>query len=218
MGKMTQPLLAILIVTLGLGPAGPALAADTDAPAIEHVEAASTPRGEPFVVRASIRDPSGVFDPSLLYRFQGQESFQRVQLVAVPGEADVFVATIPSALLTASTPALEYFIEAYDNEGNGPATKGSAENPIVVTINDDTAKSPDETLPDSNNPNPDPEGEVEDSSLGLWLGIGAGAAAAVVVVAAGVAVGVTYFIYSSRPDTRDEVTISVQGPSPVAVP
>lgn len=179
-----------------------------------------------MVVRATIKDPAGIFDPSLIYRLDAKGEFQRMAMLAVPGEADTYVATIPAVVLGEKAAKVEYFIEAYDNEGNGPTTFGSEEEPVTLSIG---AAAPDEGVTEgtkstdtsSNTENGKgtaaaEESEAEGSGIGLWLGVGAGVATVVVVAAVATAAGIGAYLYLNRPDTRDEVTISVSGPTPVA--
>ncbi len=228
--KIPPPLAFALVGAMALPlfvTSSAALAADESPPVITHEAAAAATRGKPLVVRATIKDPAGIFDPSLIYRLDGTGEFQRMAMLAVPGEADVFVATIPAVVLGADSAKVEYFIEAYDNEGNGPTTFGSEAEPVTVTIGDASAPDEGSTAPTTSGDPPAEtkagetgataeESEAEGSGVGLWLGVGAGVATVVLVAVVATAAGVGAYLYLNRPDTRDEVTISVSGPTPVA--
>ncbi len=101
-------------------------AADVDPPVIFHKPPAAAIVGQPLEIVAEIKDPSGVFGPTLYYRKPGTAKFASAAMNEAGGK---FSATIPA---TAVTGDLDYFIEAFDNEGNGPARKGTPEKPLKV--------------------------------------------------------------------------------------
>src|SRR5260370_23093511 len=51
------------------------------------------------------------------------------------GAAGDYAVEIPAALVSAD--ALEYYIEAWDNAGNGPARAGSPESPLPVKVEEE---------------------------------------------------------------------------------
>jgi hypothetical protein len=200
---------ALLVASL-LGPGAAAAAPrkpppDTTPPTIVHTPITTCPVGPdpqallPCVIEAEITDPTGVFDPTLLVKAQGAAAFERLPMKPREGgPADLYAATVPPTLLAAGT--VDYLIEAFDVEGNGPARAGSEEAPLTVV-----RAAP--TLITAAEPEP-----VEDNS-GLWLGVGV---AAGVVVLAAVGVGVGVALLSARPPAIDEVTLQVGGPLPIA--
>jgi hypothetical protein len=100
-----------------------------DGPVIEHQEMETAPAGETILIRAEITDSDGVFDPVLLYRVKGQSSFRRKEMKQV-GET-TYEAKIPGAFVTGP---IEYFLEAFDENGNGPARFGDEGFPIEISI------------------------------------------------------------------------------------
>lgn len=185
---------------LAVASARPAHAADAAPPTITHTPPGMCPPSSvvgasppPCVIEATIVDDSGVFDPTLLVRLRGVQAFDRVPMKPVAGRADIFSATVPAALVTAG--GVEYLIEAFDLQGNGPARAGDEHAPLVL-LAPAVAQVP----------VPPP---VEDNT-GVIIGVAVGVAAAVVV-----GVGVGFAVYALRPPALDQVTVTVTAPSPI---
>jgi hypothetical protein len=106
-------------------------AADTAAPTIDHTPAAKAPRGKELVIEARITDPSGVFGSTLYWRPALEQKYIVVELTAEGG--NLFTGAIPGARMNNE---VEYYIESYDQLGNGPARAGSPENPFLVVVHD----------------------------------------------------------------------------------
>jgi len=175
--------------------------ADDKAPVITHVPPGTCPQPAiaggpppPCVVEATIVDTDGVFDPTLLVRLKGVQAFERVAMKPKAGAVDVFQATVPATLSVAG--GVEYLIEAFDVEGNGPSRAGDEATPLVL----EKAAA---VVP--------PVDPVEDNT-GLIIGVVAGVGVAVV---AGVAIGVA--VYALRPPAPTEVGIVIAAPSPLAL-
>lgn len=99
-------------------------------PLIEHIPVEHVPRGSEFVIRARITDPSGVIMATLNYRLAGvNAAWHGVELVPSESEAGDFVGVVAGSHFTGD---LEYFIEAFDTFGNGPAMFGTREAPLRV--------------------------------------------------------------------------------------
>lgn len=199
----------LVVTTLALSPtASAARVTDNTAPVITHTPPLSCPVAAvsqvgtpPCVVEATIVDPSGVFDPTLLVRLRGVSAYERVAMKAVDGQADRYAATVPAAIAAAGD--VEYLIEAFDLQGNGPARAGEEALPLVLTK--PVAPTP-VTAP------VEPP-VVEEEGNGLLLGVAVAVGViAVVVIGAGTAVA----IYALRAPAVDEVTVSVIGPRPFA--
>jgi len=117
-----HPLLSVLLMV--------ASAADSAPPSISHAPVRRIDPDSALVIKAHISDPSGVFDPSVSWRLDGESVFRRAAMVAKgPGD---FETTIPGANLRSKS--VEYFIEAFDEQGNGPARFGNPDKPIRVAI------------------------------------------------------------------------------------
>ncbi|MEQ8278295.1 MAG: hypothetical protein RMA76_37975 [Deltaproteobacteria bacterium] len=192
---------------------------DTKPPRIVHVKLMQTPRSQAVQIRARFEDKSGVFAPTLYYRQHGAAEFTTVEMEK--GE-EGWVALIPASEVTGP---LEYFLEAFDQEGNGPAREGTPENPIPIAVYDEKAPPPpppveDLTPPPAPPPPPppppnlvtteDPWEEEDDDGLAgqwwFWTGIG-------LAVTGGI-VATVLLTRSSSP--VDFVEVEVTGPDPTA--
>ena len=100
---------------------------DTSAPVIEHTPVIATLRGAKFVqVFAKITDESKFF-PQVFYRY-GPGDFQKpIDMKAVKGQKDQWGANIPI-----KGDLVEYYLEAYDELGNGPGRSGDPDRPYRV--------------------------------------------------------------------------------------
>ncbi len=198
---------AALAAGLSLGSSS-ARAADTAAPTIEHTSPGSCPGAvvgappPPCAIEAVIADQSGVFDPTLLVRLHGTSSYDRVPMTPVAGKVDTYQALVPPALANAGV--VEYLIEAFDVQGNGPARAGSENAPLQLQPVAVITPAPKETTPPTT---PADDGDT----TALVLGVVAGGGAAL-VVGAGIAVAV----YALRPPGISTVTVKVEGPSPLS--
>jgi hypothetical protein len=105
-----------------------ALAGDTIPPAILAQPSKAPAPGDPVVVEAEIVDDSGVFDPTVYWRPAGVKEFEAAQMA---GEGQVFHA---SFLPPPGAARVEYYIEAYDKEGNGPARFGAPTLPVKLDL------------------------------------------------------------------------------------
>ena len=101
-----------------------ASAEDTKPPTIKHVPPVKLVKGEPLVISADFDDEHEVWAPTLYHRVAGTKAYATVSME--PKKGSTFAATI--------TPAgdLEYWLEAYDEFGNGPARRGSSDKPVKV--------------------------------------------------------------------------------------
>ncbi len=185
----------------------PKKAPDSTPPTISHVSPGSCPRAGsssseplPCQIEAAIVDDSGVFDPTLLYRLRGGAAFDRLPMRPVDGRADVYAAVVPASVAAAGD--VEYLIEAFDVEGNGPARAGTEAGPLLLV----------KLVPDAVVvvPLPVPPPTVpEDDNTGLIIGVVAGVAAVAVAV-----VGIGVAVYALRPPANDVVVVNVEGPAP----
>lgn len=185
---------------------------DTAPPVIEHTPPISCAVDVACVIEAQITDPSGVFDPTLLFRTAGAATFERAPMQTVAGTPSLFRATVPAALLAAG--AVEYLIEAFDIQGNGPARAGSDATPLRVASAPPIAKT---TLPASE-PTPPVttaagDGATATDSTGLVVGLVAGGAAVALLVGG----GIVWAVWSARPSGVDVVAVTIAAPVPQAL-
>jgi len=123
----------ILFVLAGLF-GRPVRAEDTLPPSIIHEACSEYQKGKPFDIIARFEDESQLFDPKVMYRASGDSHWKQAPFTKMPASED-FKATIKVKDLKGT---LEYFIEVFDEFGNGPARMGSPEAAIKVA----PAKSP----------------------------------------------------------------------------
>jgi len=120
-------LLATAVAALLAAPA--ARAVDNDAPVITHTPVTSATPGGFVKVLAKITDESKFF-PQVFYRYGAGDPWEKpLDMKPVKGEPHMFGANIQTRGAT-----VEYYIEAYDELGNGPGRAGSPESPIRVGV------------------------------------------------------------------------------------
>ncbi len=98
-------------------------------PALDHTPVVHATPGEPLTLTATIHSGNGVFQPIVSFRHVGEAAWVKVPLL--PSGGDLYSATIPGASLGSD---IEYYLEAYDNDGNGPARAGSADVPFRISV------------------------------------------------------------------------------------
>lgn len=176
-----------------------ALAADTEAPEIQHQHIEKAPMGQPLRVRATITDESGIFAPTLYVRAVGQEDFVTLEMTK---KGKQYEAQVPGEQMGGD---IEYFIEAFDEHGNGPARKGAPEAPLLVPVFDPSLLPP--TLGD---PLTAQVSDDDDRPLTekwwFWT-----------LVGVAVAGGVTTAIILASSGGVDEVSVLVRAPDPSGV-
>jgi hypothetical protein len=112
--------------------------ADNDPPVLTHTPVTTAKKGKPLTVTAHATDPGGVFGPVLFLRKKGMQATEYIPMrmaASKTGAAGDYAVEIPAALV--SVDALEYYIEAWDNAGNGPARSGSPEAPHPIKVEEE---------------------------------------------------------------------------------
>jgi len=127
--------------------AEPIVPDDGEPPQLTHQPVAAGTRGRPLTVAAHAVDANGVFGPILYVRKRGLGTgdYVPIRMIAskiVPGDYSV---DVPAALTNVD--GLEYYIEAWDTAGNGPARAGSSEVPMAVAIEEEKKLIATPTLP-----------------------------------------------------------------------
>lgn len=127
--RIAAPLLRPFLASLALL-ATPAIASasDTTPPVIKHTPIVKLTRGENLTVTAQMKDESAIFGATLWYRAPGTLVYSSKEMIR-KGE-DVWGAQIPT------TTDVEYYIEAYDEFGNGPSWAGAPKTPFAVKVVD----------------------------------------------------------------------------------
>lgn len=124
-----------LVASLGFV-SSTARAADSTAPTIEHQRITEAALYETIRFRVEINDESAIFAPSLYYRYVGEIEYRSLEMKET---ARAYVARIEGGEVTGD---LEYFLEAFDEHGNGPARDGSPKFPIRIAVGKLTPEIP----------------------------------------------------------------------------
>ena len=123
--------LLLLLATQDVAPATPSVfntPADTDPPIIEDVAAASSnPRAAPAITVMMSDRGTGVGNAFVVYRALPSGEWQKAELKG--GTSGLFIARLPDGLQVSG---FEYYVEASDIAGNGPARIANAQAPIRV--------------------------------------------------------------------------------------
>lgn len=126
---MRVMLLAVML-PLALALVSPAARAeDTEPPKITFTPVTTAKKGAPVHITAKITDESKFF-PQVFYRYAGGQYEKAIDMKKGKGK-DVFEAAIPY-----KTEKLEYYLECYDELGNGPARAGDPDAPFKITLGD----------------------------------------------------------------------------------
>lgn len=228
--------LALSISSL-LSPRALLAAQDVLPPQIVHEPCEEYKQGDNFTVIARFYDDSPLFDPKVLYRSAKDSNWKSAPFKKDP-RSDNFTALISGRNIRGS---VEYFIEVFDENGNGPARYGAPDAPVLLRPSpspeqcvqvSDLSQTLNVTEGSSQDPKSVPPGadltraaptqqDACDSadapvycSPWLWIGIGA-----VVLGAAGT---ITYLLLrDNAPEQPDplpaEIAIGVATPSPAAL-
>ena len=103
---------------------------DQQPPVIEHQPVAQIESGTVLVVKAEVRDSTGVNEVNLYFRQTGEDVYRSEKMIKGSGDDFQFALAVDIV----QEPGVEYYIEAYDVLGNGPATMGTADGPMIVTV------------------------------------------------------------------------------------
>ena len=103
-------------------------AEDKEPPNLKHESIGEAPLYEPILFDVLIQDISGVFAPSVYYRYAGQADYRVIELTRKGAN---FTAQISGSEVTGD---IEYFIEAFDEQGNGPSRLGSPNQPFRIAV------------------------------------------------------------------------------------
>jgi hypothetical protein len=122
-----------LAVLVGVALVGaPALAQEL-APRVDHPPVTRVTRGEAASLQATIVSPIGrpIMEPAIFVRLSGATRYSRVPLAPDATVKDLFVGRLPDALVSTD---FDYYLEAFDADGNGPGRAGSPEAPFHVAV------------------------------------------------------------------------------------
>lgn len=99
---------------------------DVEAPVVSFSPCETFQKDRPFVVTARFADQSALFEPKLVFHTAGEKIWKHAKFTQ---DGELWRATVPKAELTG---ALEYFVEVFDENGNGPSRVGSPEAPLFA--------------------------------------------------------------------------------------
>jgi hypothetical protein len=111
---------------------------DNSPPVLSHKPVTAATKGKALTITAYAADPCGIFGPVLYLRKKGLPSSDYIPMRMTPsktGAPGEYAVEIPAALVGVDT--LEYYIEVWDNAGNGPARAGSAESPLPIKVEEE---------------------------------------------------------------------------------
>ncbi len=105
-------------------------------PSIKHQPIATAQLNHPVELRALIVSNTSfaIYNPIAYVRPAGVPSFTRIDLQPVKDVPDIFAATIPAELITGP---FDYYLEAFDKDGNGPSWWSSQAKPWHVSVTAD---------------------------------------------------------------------------------
>jgi hypothetical protein len=98
-------------------------------PAITHAAVAHAPKGKPVEINARLVGDTGVQNAAVMFRHAGEKDYKALPMGNIGG--DDYTATIPAGMVTSD---LEYYLEAFDRYGNGPARSASPSVPYSLKL------------------------------------------------------------------------------------
>jgi hypothetical protein len=100
-------------------------------PAITHAALTQALKGKPVEINARLVGDTGVQGAAVMFRHAGEKDYRSLPMGNIGG--DDYTATIPAAMTTSD---LEYYVEAFDQYGNGPARSGAPNVPYALRVMD----------------------------------------------------------------------------------
>ncbi len=133
-GSLKRMLLSAAAAALFVSSA--ARAASTQGPVVAHTPVTSAVPGGFVKVLAKVTDEVKVF-PQVFFRYDPAGQYEKaLDMKPVKGEPHVYGANIP-----VKGAVVEYYVEAYDEQGNGPGRAGSPESPLHVTVGNEVPRA-----------------------------------------------------------------------------
>jgi hypothetical protein len=102
-------------------------------PKIDHQAVAAATKGEPLILRARLVSMSGmpIAEPAAFVRLPGVTGFSRLPMKPDLAFQGLYAAEIPASYVVGD---LDYYLESFDADGNGPGRAGSPEAPFHVVV------------------------------------------------------------------------------------
>jgi hypothetical protein len=112
--------------------------AETPGPTVNHQVISRVKPGSPVEFHALItsNSASAVFNPVLYFRTKGASHFSRISLEPVANTPHLFSTIVAKELVIAD---FDYYLEAYDEDGNGPSQVGNDKAPLHVLVTNEAA-------------------------------------------------------------------------------
>jgi len=171
-----------------------ARADDTSAPVIAHTPVAKGEKGKQTPVFARITDESKIF-PQVFYRFAAGAPYEKpIDMKPVKSQRSQWGANLPPP----PGNTLEYYIEAYDEFGNGPARAGDPDKPFAVDFGPPEVAQEQPRLPLPPPPRPPPKPPPGGGRLWTWVAGGTGLGLLAGGLVAGLAVKSADDAYKAR--------------------
>ena len=156
---------------------------------IELKEPVAVPEGVALEARMISAAGLKVFEPAAFVRPVGTSEFARLPMEPLPESR--FRAVVPSALAAVGC---EYFVEAFDLDGNGPFRKGTPERPLHLLVRPE----PDRAAKTDRAANPSKDSRYSPRTAGVVLAASGGAA----LIAGGVLTGLAIRDSAASPSAR----------------
>lgn len=130
MRKLLASILAAAFVSTAAHAAGP------QGPVVTHTPVTTAAPGGFVKVMARVTDEVKVF-PQVFFRYDPSGQYEKaLDMKPVKGERHLYGANIPTR-----GAVVEYYVEAYDELGNGPGRAGSPEAPLHVAVGTDEPRA-----------------------------------------------------------------------------
>src|SRR2546426_7979854 len=100
-------------------------------PAITHAALTQALKGKSVEINARLVGDTGVQGAAVMFRHAGEKDYRALPMGNIGG--DDYTATIPAVMTTSD---LEYYVEAFDQYGNGPARSGAPNVPYALRVMD----------------------------------------------------------------------------------
>jgi hypothetical protein len=100
-------------------------------PAITHAALTQALKGKSVEINARLVGDTGVQGAVVMFRHAGEKDYKALPMGNIGG--DDYTATIPAAMTSSD---LEYYVEAFDQYGNGPARSGAPNVPYALRVMD----------------------------------------------------------------------------------
>jgi hypothetical protein len=191
------PLVVVAVVAFG-SPAARAATVDNEPPEITPEPVKLPAPGKPLAIECDIADKSDIFDPLVYWRGAGQKEFARTQLKHVSGTRYRAEIVVPPAIKE-----LEYVLEAFDANGNGPARVGNQNKPMRLSL--EPPKAPPKVVKVA------PVVPSGPSNVPAYAALGAGGVLVVVGVVFALSAGTAHdeFVKNYDPVRRPELASSI---------